>query len=1725
MSKRKWLVSNQFELTIHTVSAPGNKKLDLFMLVEPDGGLEPSVAEVINQPPLNFKTNGKGYWVTSSFVTPSKTLDLSGMGKAIRERGLDIKIGEVSATELMEIKNSALKRAAIFQPKSNSSSMNISEAELVGQNLNGEDVYQSKDGVRAISTGGNYELSTNAITADDKKRFLLNGSIENDLINIDSDFAAKVIEAEMSHLTLGKRWSEESTVEILQKLIGKDPSDSKNIIDIVNSIHRLINIGLVKRYTYELGDDVLKLNGELKSLRVASAIYSRILPEFDEEGNKLSPYLAPAAHLALSKLESSSEKVIGFETAAKAIAEFDSLEDGKSITCTLKVTDHSVGDEVLRFIEAIRQSGDVITAFDIKDSTIQDVTSLLRVIRVSKSERLSKNTNKEPIPTSFMSTSQFSESIALTNMLLNANEPLPLNRNKLEEALKIKMQQDLKEVEFQPSTNIGTMPTKYVVPASLAAPQKRAISELIEKVGDLGDYLVDKLKMDIEKVNSVFSKVQVERIALAIHRHENGFGFVIGDGTGTGKTRQIAAIMRYQALLDEQIFFSTPDKQLLQNLWREIKTLGSDDLIIPFVAATTPIVDEDGNLIEFANGETSENHHQELKSIVNGKRVIPGKYNAVFTTYTAVSAAPVVKDISNINNYNPNFDKPIPAKSKNGDKAESTNARVYDTVACFSKFCARAGTIMFLDESHAATGQSNTRKAIEEIKENCDGKVFASATAMKNAKRVSPYAEAMRVPFSQRQLEETLLIGGEPALEAFAASLTEEGGYVRAEMPKSDVSVRLHTDDQRKQRYADINDTYAEIMQVYLLVTAYVSKARAVVSDEVKFELDPEKFKPSAKSSLDIGLNTVGFNSRFNETNKLFVACLKAEYVAEEAIEVIRSGGKALIPLESTSETNLKFVAETFDLPKFSERDIAEGKVAEWIAVEKAKDPNFSGVPDNFKDALARMFIESRKVKIPHIHNGKKVDKIVDMVELVEGALSEAEVIKFKELVDEFDSLLETFPQMTLNPYDTILNKVKEEGFAAKAYSGRHIETRKTEDGITFFAAAHTKSNAEIRKSFQNDDLDCVVMGRAGWTGNDWHALKNKPVTLIHVIPPTSADLDQQLAGRVNRTGQTFNPSILYTSTGLLVEERLNQQAINRVRLMNATSKGDANMEANADEVQLFSAIGVEAVKRYLYNNVDILEKVGMSLEDVEREYTGGANIATVFTARLQMVKDAEAKSIMSAVDNEYYSYINELAEQGIEPFGQPTLDVQATLSKSYHIDGVVNSDNPWSQPVYIANASYDEKLVIQSAKDVISEIAANEHPKEIEFVNYNNQDFSANKLKASLRFDVFSKNLKQVADDTFKSLRKFTASALEDIEPKHGKLFTMRQKYERALEMSNLLSGMKLGQIVKLSMDQHDLTAQVEGVVTDIEMQPIGGYSPILKIAVPGKGEISASAVTVDNLNITKTPLMFSARANLANDFDNQNTVIRVNRVAITGSAFPVIMKASTILKSNGSKIHNAVKIVNMTIQDQSGSRVEKVALLPKDMSLTQVLSSPMELNASQCTNYIKFAGDHVRIMSTSPSLSSAKDTDLTLKVIGTDQSGSRVISISCLKKNFKRLVDDTKMHEFGTDPAGEPGFGSVKFSKYATIEISPGSIYDALKHLEEEHGIKFFTHEFGLKFIQDFNNASLPNDYKSWAESARREVLAMYNEADSLSVNDVISQQANTQQSVAATAAAMTP
>jgi hypothetical protein len=83
--------------------------------------------------------------------------------------------------------------------------------------------------------------------------------------------------------------------------------------------------------------------------------------------------------------------------------------------------------------------------------------------------------------------------------------------------------------------------------------------------------------MDPETLREQFSAEQIDALVLAIRNAEEGKGFIIGDQTGVGKGRVVAAMIKYALNTGKIPIFVTEKPNLYSDMIRDLDDIGMTD--------------------------------------------------------------------------------------------------------------------------------------------------------------------------------------------------------------------------------------------------------------------------------------------------------------------------------------------------------------------------------------------------------------------------------------------------------------------------------------------------------------------------------------------------------------------------------------------------------------------------------------------------------------------------------------------------------------------------------------------------------------------------------------------------------------------------------------------------------------------------------------------------------------------------------------------------------------------------------------------------------------------------------------------------------------------------------------------------------------------------------------------------------------------------------------------
>lgn len=233
---------------------------------------------------------------------------------------------------------------------------------------------------------------------------------------------------------------------------------------------------------------------------------------------------------------------------------------------------------------------------------------------------------------------------------------------------------------------------KIDTPDSMGYETNQALQDLQDEIGDVDEYVRLALRYDTkEQLYKALFAEQIDVVALNIYNIEKRHqGIIIADQTGVGKGRCAAAMIRYAVNQGLKPIFITEKDNLFSDIYRDLYGIGSGNLV-PFIVnaqqSSTDVKDENGRVVYRALDEKPQ------KSIIDSKK-LPSRFDYVMLTYSQISSEEI----------NPKID--------------------------FLQAIGR-GTNFILDESHNASGTSNTGKTISNIISSANGVTFLSATFAK----------------------------------------------------------------------------------------------------------------------------------------------------------------------------------------------------------------------------------------------------------------------------------------------------------------------------------------------------------------------------------------------------------------------------------------------------------------------------------------------------------------------------------------------------------------------------------------------------------------------------------------------------------------------------------------------------------------------------------------------------------------------------------------------------------------------------------------------------------------------------------------------------------------------------------------------------------------------------------------------------------------------------------
>jgi hypothetical protein len=950
-----------------------------------------------------------------------------------------------------------------------------------------------------------------------------------------------------------------------------------------------------------------------------------------------------------------------------------------------------------------------------------------------------------------------------------------------------------------------------MIPRNLVAPLACALSAFENKYGqDVDTFVMDRLDMTREEMADAFAAEQVDSIALAIKRFEEGRGFILGDMTGQGKGRVIAGLARYAVQHDIPVVFLSEKANLFSDFWRDLQDISSEKLFRPMIMnGDAAIVDSNTNATLFRavkKGELQAMMDADISLRETG-------YNLLCATYSQFN------------------------------RDHNTSAKSSWLPA------ATKGALLVMDESHNAAGESNTAENIATAVEHAQCCLYSSATYAKGAKNMAAYAKAFPDSVSVAEIADTLEVGGEPLQEILSGLLAEDGAFIRREHDLSMLRFTTHIDSANLARNEKMSDQLAEI----LLAMSYLAGDVGHMVDRLQAEIKSalKQLGEEQRKGNRMGVSSVNFGSRLYNIMRQYMLAIKVEPTAEMAIKALKEGRKPVIVLEQTMEALLK---ETLfgNSPADALEGVADGEGADESGI--VLPPAALSVDGVMMDALDFRDLLNRMLDRLSVITKRDGYGMVTQVHAVSEAETPEQAEAFAESVKRIRGMIARFPGLPVSPIDAIREKIEAAGFSFGEISGRSFQIH-TRDGAMVMDESGKPLESAIPEGkmsvvsrpdnrldaiykFNNGETDAIVLTRAGSTGLSLHASEKfsdqRQREMIELQIANNVAERVQFFGRVNRRGQVCPPWITAVASGLPAEMRTMAMQNTKLRKLSANTQSNRNNAAELKDIpDILNVLGDKIAKDFLDSNPDIAMMLDI---DMEAESDQDNYFVNRLTGRLCLLPVESQRRVLDELAATFEAAITDLEAKGENPLRAALFEWGAREESRTLLSGVEQEKylSVFDQPVYLSKLAWEEQvdpLRSEKLKEMID--AGSRHLLQDERITMRKAvyEWEKDSFDCTRLLEVAAERFKFLMESSLPARFKTQAEALADKDPN-----VVKNTHARNVWLKGHLHHLVPGKSIKFT----GIDGPEYGVITSMLLpEPrrealLGQYE--VRVAVPGR-------------------------------------------------------------------------------------------------------------------------------------------------------------------------------------------------------------------------------------------------------------------------------------------------
>jgi len=775
---------------------------------------------------------------------------------------------------------------------------------------------------------------------------------------------------------------------------------------------------------------------------------------------------------------------------------------------------------------------------------------------------------------------------------------------------------------------IGTM-----IPANQCLQVARNLNRIAIEEGDLVEYLSYELQWDAEQVLDVLAAEQIDGVAMAIRQLQVGQGIIISDATGVGKGRQLAALIHWSIVQGCVPTFVTEKSVLFSDLYRDMNDIRCGHYK-PFILNTdkeAKVVDAAGKLVVDLPTK------QELDFFKDHHQLPPG-YDFIVLTYSQMS------------------------REQNNWKQ-----------AAVLELCKES--FLILDESHNASGtDSNQGRFFLEAVKNACGVVFASATYAKNCATMPLYAIKTAIAEARIGSEELIKIVGSGGIilqEELSKGLVASGSMIRRERDMSDImrSLVYDTDPDHIAKTRKSYDTVIDVIQDMQdwerkFVVPYLKSLDIEEQLRVSNNL-PDTFVFEPKS---LHIDRESFAQRLMPTIQQLLLATKVDLAVQTTLSELKEGRKPVVEIQRTLESQLDFLVDVGNtLPSFEFSQILKHNLKSMFHY-KLEGAEFTG--KGKKSNAAKMM-------------GSYSFTLNSLIQFFN---NDEPLAGYKYIVNRINEAITGLP---VSPIDYFVYHIEKAGYKVAEMTQRKSYLKyEGSNGACERLRRVKPDKKKIANDFNNGAVDVLIANRMAATGISLHASQTfkdqRQRVMIILEDQASADLSEQFAGRIDRTGQVERGCYITLSSSIASERRFMMMNEHKQRSLSSMVRADQRTAVDMGVTDILNMYGSQVVDEYLKDHLELFDMMS-DLRDQRSSYRDDSALVSKFMRALALLRCDDQDRVLNDIESRYKELIQELNETGENELEAQILPIEAKLLNRFEFaSGNPNSQSVFGKPAYL---------------------------------------------------------------------------------------------------------------------------------------------------------------------------------------------------------------------------------------------------------------------------------------------------------------------------------------------------------------------------------------------------------------------------------------------------------